>query len=273
MNNRYLVPIALLFFSFIVNAQSYHTIFGRVVNEHGEGIEYVSIGIPKDSVFTVSDIDGYFSLKIPEGKNEDIRFFHVSYESVSLPPGRYYSAKDSLFISMVYIALPEVVVVPRKEKSTTILGKGVRWAGASFGLSNSYGGIKDEEWGSLVSIRKPTRVDKAELEAKLDEADRAVLSFVIYKVDKENKSYVPVQHMPVYQSLTIDDGWKKLVFNEPETLILEPGKYYFAVRFVEFVGKGALVCKGYFKNAYDRGDDFKMPLSLGLRVIGTEYYD
>ena len=247
MNNRYLVPISLLFFSFIVNAQSYHTIFGRVVNEKGEGIEYVSIGIPKDSVFTVSDIDGFFSLRIPEGKSEDIRFFHVSYETVSLPPGRYYSAKDSLFISMVYNALPEVVVVPRKEKSTTILGKGVRWAGASFGLSNSYGGIKDEEWGSLVSIRKPTRVDKAELEAKLDEADRAVL--------------------------TIDDGWKKLVFNEPETLILEPGKYYFAVRFVEFVGKGALVCKGYFNNAYDRGDDFKMPLSLGLRVIGTEYYD
>lgn len=271
--NRYLLSTFLLLYSLFASAQSHHTISGRVVNEHGQGIEYVNIGIPKDTVFTVSDINGYFSLDIPEGKTEDIRFFHVSYESVSLAPEHYYSTEGSLTVSMVYNAIPEVVVLPRKEKSTTILGKGVRWAGASFGLSNCYGGIKDDEWGSLVTIRKPTRVDRAELEAKLSEAEIAVLSFVIYKVDKNDKTYTPVQHMPVYQSVLPEAGWKNLVFEEPEVLILDPGKYYFAVRFVEFIGKGSLDCRGYFKNAYDREDDFKMPLSIGLKVIGVEYQE
>lgn len=272
--NRFLLSISILHITIIANAKSDHMIFGRVVNEQGQGIEYVNIGIPKDTVFTVSDINGYFSLNVPEGKTQNIRFFHVSYESVSMAPDLYYSTEDCLIVHMVYNALPEVVVMPRKEKSTTILGKGVRWAGASFGLCNDFDGdIKDDEWGSLVSIRKPTRVYKAELEAKLEEAEKAVLSFVKYKVDKNDRAYTPVQHIPVYQTLTLEDSWKNLIFEEPEILVLEPGKYYCAVRFVEFVGKGSLVCKGYFKNAYDRADDFKMPLSIGLRVTGTEYFD
>ena len=38
----------------LVSAQDI-VVTGRVVNERGDGIEYVSIGIPKDTVFTVSD--------------------------------------------------------------------------------------------------------------------------------------------------------------------------------------------------------------------------
>ena len=80
-----------------------------------------------------------------------------------------------------------------------------------------------------------------------------------------------MQHIPVYQTILDSDGRKNIVFEEPETLILEPGKYYFAIRFVEFIGNGSLECQGYFKSAYERSDEFKMPLSLGLKVIGTEY--
>lgn len=269
--HRYLLTIILLISCFVANAQSYHTLYGRVVDEQGRGIEYVNIGIPKDTVYTVSDSDGYFSLKVPEGKTEDIRFSHVSYESVFLTPEQYYSTNDSLMVSMIYNVLPEVVVKPGKEKATTILGKGVRWAGANFGFANCYDGIKDEEWGSLVTIRKPTLVETAELEVKLEEAEKAVLSFVIYKVDKDDKTYTPVQHIPVYQPVTHEEGWKKLIFEEPEILILEPGKYYCAVKFVEFIGKGTLHFKGYFKNAYDREGVYKMPFSIGLLVTGVEY--
>lgn len=85
-------------------------------------------------------------------------------------------------------------------------------------------------------------------------------------------NYLIIASVPmVYQTILDSDGKKNLVFEEPETLILEPGQYYFAIRFVEFVGKGSFNCLGYFKNAYDRNDDFKMPLSIGLKVTGTEY--
>ena len=159
---------------------------------------------------------------------------------------------------------------PDAGKTVTVLGKGVRWAGCSFGLCNDWGGLKDDEWGSHEKIRKPTRIDRAEIIAELSDAQKAVISFVIYQVDGKD-NYIPMQHVPVYQTILDSDGKKNLVFEEPETLILEPGQYYFAIRFVEFVGKGSFNCLGYFKNAYDRNDNFKMPLSIGLKVTGTEY--
>lgn len=252
-------------------AQESRILSGRVVNEKGQGVEYVSIGIPKDTVYTVSDTAGYFSIRIPEGKDKAILFKHVSYELFELKPEFYYSANGNMTVTLINSALPEAIVTPRKEKAVTILGKGVRWAGCSFGLSNSLGSLKDQEWGSMVTIKKTTRVDKAEIEATLRDAEKAVLSFVVYRIDGRKEDFINVQHTPVYQSITVEEGCKNLIFEEPETIILDPGRYYFAIRFVEFDGRGSLDCKGYFKSAYDRNDNLTVPISLGLKVYGTEY--
>lgn len=266
---RLSIILSLLLIQGVVSAQD-KVVTGRVVNERGDGIEYVSIGIPKDTVFTVSDTQGYFRLLIPAGKTEDIVFKHVSYETFSVSPEYCYSADDDMIVTLVDNVLPEAVVFPDAGKTVTVLGKGVRWAGASFGLGNGLGGIKDEEWGSIETIKKTTRIDRAEIVAKLFDAQKAVLSFVVYQVD-ENGNFIPMQHIPVYQTILDSEGRRNLVFEEPETLILEPGKYYFAIRFVEFIGKGSLDCLGYFKGAYDRSTNRTVPLSLGLKVIGTEY--
>ena len=80
---------------------------GRVVNERGDGIEYVSIGIPKDTVYTVSDTQGYFRLLIPDGKTEDVVFKHVSYETFSISPEYCYSVADDMIVTLVDNVLPE----------------------------------------------------------------------------------------------------------------------------------------------------------------------
>ena len=266
---RLSIILSLLLIQGLVFAQD-KVVTGRVVNERGDGIEYASIGIPKDTVFTVSDAQGYFRILIPAGKTEDVVFNHVSYESFSVSPEYCYNTTDDLIVTLVDNILPEAVVFPDAGRPITVLGKGVRWAGCSFGLGNGLGGIKDEEWGSIETIRKPTRIDRAEIVAKLIDAQKAVLSFVIYQVD-DNENFIPMQHIPVYQTILDSEGRRNLVFEEPETLILEPGKYYFAIRFVEFMGNGTLDCLGYFKSAYDRSTKRTVPLSLGLKVIGTEY--
>lgn len=264
------VVLSFLLVHGMISAQD-KIVTGRVVNERGDGIEYVSIGIPKDTVFTVSDNQGYFRLSLPAGKTEDIVFRHVSYETFSVSPEYCYRAKDDMAVTLVDNVLPEAVVFPDAGKTVTVLGKGVRWVGCSFGLVNGLGNLKDEEWGSIERIRKPTRIDRAELEARLSDAQKAVLSFVIYKVGSKESEFTPMQHVPVYQTIYDTDGKKTLVFDEIETLILEPGRYYFAIRFVEFIGKGSLDCQGYFKSAYERSDELRIPLSLGLKVTGTEY--
>ena len=61
------------------------TVKGHVVNERGESVEYVSIGIEEDSVGVISDAQGHFTLTIPAGRKEELTFTHVSYQSVTIP--------------------------------------------------------------------------------------------------------------------------------------------------------------------------------------------
>ena len=263
--------LAVILHCTFLNAQDVRTFSGRVTDSNGDGIEYVSIGVPNDTIFTVSDINGYFRFRLPDSDTRGIVFSHLSYDPFTLDPQDAGFGTEGLSITLDYHELPEAVVLPDKGKTVTVLGKGVRWAGAGFGLSNVSGGILKEEWGSKVRLRKPTRIEKAELECKLDDVDKAVLSFVIYKITGDSTAYVPVQHIPVYQTILPGDDYENLVFEEPEVLLLDPGTYYFAVKFVEFEGDGALVCKGYFKGAYSRADDLSMPLSIGLKVTGIEF--
>ena len=263
--------LAVILHCTFLNAQDVRTFSGRVTDSNGDGIEYVSIGVPNDTIFTVSDINGYFRFRLPDSDTRGIVFSHLSYDPFTLDSQDAGFGTEGLSITLDYHELPEAVVLPDKGKTVTVLGKGVRWAGAGFGLSNVSGGILKEEWGSKVRLRKPTRIEKAELECKLDDVDKAVLSFVIYKITGDSTAYVPVQHIPVYQTILPGDDYENLVFEEPEVLLLDPGTYYFAVKFVEFEGDGALVCKGYFKGAYSRADDLSMPLSIGLKVTGIEF--
>lgn len=263
--------LAVILHCAFLNAQDVRTFSGRVTDSNGDGIEYVSIGVPNDTIFTVSDINGYFRFRLPDSDTRGIVFSHLSYDPFTLGPPEAGSDTEGLGITLNYHELPEAVVLPDDGKKVTVLGKGVRWAGAGFGLSNVEGGILNEEWGSKVRLRKPTRIEKAELECKLEDVDKAVLSFVIYEITSDSTSFVPVQHVPVYQTILPGDDYKTLVFEEPEVLLLDPGTYYFAVKFVEFEGDGALVCKGYFKSAYERTGDFHLPLSIGLKVTGIEF--
>lgn len=261
--------MALLSFQ-CLNGQEKQSISGRITDENGNGIEYVYVCSPGDTIFTISDAEGYYSFILPAKETREIVFSHIACEPFSLYPSDIRTAKN-LDVTLRYNELPAAVVVPGKGRDVTVLGKGVRWAGCSFGLSNSLGGIINEEWGSKVNIRKPTRITKAEIECFLEKADRAVLSFIILKIERDSTTYHSVQHIPVYQSIEKGEKMKNLVFEEPEVLLLEPGSYYLAIRFVEFEGDGSLMCKGYFKNAYERSGNIKAPLSIGLKVSGIEY--
>ena len=153
--------LAVILHCAFLNAQEVRTFSGRVTDSNGDGIEYVSIGVPNDTIFTVSDINGYFRFRLPDSDTRGIVFSHLSYDPFTLDPPEAGSGTEGLSIILDYHELPEAVVLPDDGKKVTVLGKGVRWAGAGFGLSNSLGGILNEEWGSKVRLRKPTRIEKA----------------------------------------------------------------------------------------------------------------
>ena len=62
MNKKTIITALLALVSMTGWAQN--TVKGHVVNERGEGVEYVSIGIEEDSVGVISDAQGHFTLTI-----------------------------------------------------------------------------------------------------------------------------------------------------------------------------------------------------------------
>lgn len=57
------------------------TVKGHIINERGDSVEYVSIGIEEDSVGVISDAQGQFTLTIPAGRKDELTFTHVSYQT------------------------------------------------------------------------------------------------------------------------------------------------------------------------------------------------
>ena len=58
------LPVAFLLALVSMTGWAQNTVKGHVVNERGEGVEYVSIGIGEDSVGVISDAQGHFTLTI-----------------------------------------------------------------------------------------------------------------------------------------------------------------------------------------------------------------
>lgn len=72
--------LALLIVHVSAFGQENITVKGRVVNQKGESVEYVQIGIPKFQTGIISTADGHFEINVPA---DTLRFFHVSYQTSS----------------------------------------------------------------------------------------------------------------------------------------------------------------------------------------------
>ena len=56
---------------------------GRISNERGEAVEYATVSIVGDTIGTLADAQGHFSLTIPHGKRNDLSITHVSYDKAN----------------------------------------------------------------------------------------------------------------------------------------------------------------------------------------------
>ena len=84
---------------------------GHVVNERGEKIEYVSLGFEADSVGTISDANGNFTIEIPANRKNDLVFTHVSFQNAVIPYATYANGHElTVTLKDKVIELAEVVV-------------------------------------------------------------------------------------------------------------------------------------------------------------------
>ena len=228
--------------------QAQTTVKGRVVNERGDGVEYVSIGIEEDSVGVISDAQGHFTLTIPAGRKELLTFTHVSYQTATIPYTTYADGYElTVTLKDKVIELAEVVV-GKKNKPHMLSGKS--WI--RMGTAGFEGDCKGEiEWGPIFKNRKDYLLTDIMVAIDKCEYEECLLSFNCYEV--RDKKFVNVLNKPIYLRVTPADNGKQLSVTPAESVVLKgKKKYCVTISVVDIKGKGRLSFPANFKSSYAR---------------------
>ena len=246
------------------------TVKGHVVNERGETVEYVSIGIEGDSVGVISDAQGHFTLTIPAGRKDELTFTHVSYQTATIPYTMYAEGGElTVTLKEKVVELAEVVV-GKKNKPHTLSGKSwIRISTATF-----EGDCKgDIEWGPIFKNRKDYLLTDIIVSIHKCEYEECLLSFNCYEV--RDKEFINILNKPIYQRVTPADNGKQL-YVSPEELVVLKGKkkYCVTISVVDIKGKGRLSFPANFKRSYARHKiKGKMRKIFGCPMIIVKGYE
>ena len=250
MNKKLIITALLALVAMTGWAQT--TVTGHVVNERGETVEYVSIGIEEDdgedqssSVGVISDAQGNFTLTIPAGRKDDLTFTHVSYQPATIPYANGHNLTVTLKDKVVELA---EVVVGKKNKPHTLSGKSwIRISTASF-RGNCKGDI---EWGPIFKNRKDYLLTDIMVSIDKCEYEECLLSFNCYEV--RDKKLYSVLNKPIYRRVTPADNGKQIYVNPVESVVLKgKKKYCVTISVVDMMGNGSLSFPANFKSSYAR---------------------
>ena len=249
------------------------TVSGQVLNERGETVEYVSIGIEGDSVGVISDAKGHFTLTIPTDRRDELAVSHVSYQMVTVPYEAYSAGKElTVTLQDKVVELMEVVVGDER-KARTLSGKSVV-PFSVVGFVGEHDG--DIEWGPLFRNRKDYMLTEILLDVSECTYDECMLSFNVYEV--RDKQFENILNKPIYKLVTPDDNGKQIAVSPEEAVVLHRKKdYCVSVCLVDAKGKGGLYSPLNLKNSYARnnakGKMRKLPACPSLVVKGEEILD
>ena len=109
---RILLILIIVLWQSVVWAQI--SVKGKITDVNGKGVEYVSVGV--DSLFTISDVDGYFELKIPDGHTAPMIFHHISYRTQQLPFDTFKSGSVSVKLEEDIYNLSNIIISNKELK-------------------------------------------------------------------------------------------------------------------------------------------------------------
>ena len=280
--------IALLLLPVCVFAQESVPIRGRIVNEQGEPVEYVHVGIPKLQLGTISTADGHFEISAPR---DTLEFIHVSYQT-----GRHVvtGPDDDLVVVLHENELPPAVFIGGDTKEKYLLRPGTKIFGNGGVLvfEPKTGSTKGVEIGSVARTSKPFLVQDIQFGIWQNSIPDCVVSVNIYRIEGRNEEFIPVLQKPIYVDVAELEKPQEFHLQPEETILLEPGKYFISFQIVDCDEKALeaylqtpeserdwsqmrLATILYFKGSDTRkaalGKMEHYPVNIGMVVKGLEY--
>ena len=247
---------------------------GRVTNPEGIGVEYATIGVPGTRYGTLTGSEGRFTLALPQGCNDTLSVSHVSYSEAKIAAATFMS-NGNIVIGLEYKALDSLVVFDGKRKKAKLINKGMRVAGAATSYDvNSLG----NEVGSIISTKNAFEVEEIKFTVLSNKINDAKLSVSIYSIDEGKGEFHNRIHRPIYADIAVSNSKKEYCISPQETIILDAGEYFVAVKLVD--GKSdnhmheKMLLPLYLKKSYIRKGATehpeKIPVNIGLQIKGAE---
>lgn len=253
------------------------TVKGRIVSEEGAAVEYATIGIPGTKNGTLSGIDGVFELTLPQECNDTIVASHVSFGNVKIPAAAYRNSGEDFIVTMQPKFLKELTVYDGKRKKAKLSDGGMKIAGGVIQLSTEKLGY---EVGSIMKVKRIFEVEEILFSTVSNSIENAKLSINIYSIDESESNFSNVLHHPVYVEIPVSDKKHEHVITAKENIVLAPGRYYVALKFVDGnkpAGEDGkmqfplyLISSSYIRNSPVDIPE-KVPVNLGLEITGYEY--
>ena len=244
--------IMMMFALVAMTGQAQITLKGSIINERGEKIEYVSVGLEEDSIGTISDANGNFTIEIPANRKNDLVFTHVSFQKAVVPYETYANGQQLTVTMKDKVVELAEVVVGKKNKPQKIAGKAISGPMASF---RGKGKADALEWGPVFRSKKDYVI------------------FNIYEI--QGDKFVNILNKPIYQRIEKSDGKLRLDVQPEETIVLKgKKKYYISVAVIDSDRYGILDMQSQFKTSYARnitkGKKRKLPIGPAIMVQGYE---
>lgn len=281
-----LLLLALLLVHISAFGQDKITVRGRIVNQQGEAVEYVQVGIPKLQTGTISTADGHFEITVPA---DTLQFFHVSYQTRSYVVT---GPADDVVIVLQENELPPAVLTGGNTKEKYLLRPGTKVFGNGGVLvfEPKTGSTKGVEIGSVAKAKKPFLVQDIQFGIWQNSIPDCVVAVNIYYI--EDKDFVNVLQKPIYVKVPESEQAQEFHIQPEETILLEPGRYYISFQIVDCNEKALeeylqvpeserdwsqmrLSTILYFKSSYVRkaalGKMEHYPVNIGMVVKGLEF--
>ena len=281
--------LTAVFLPVLLAAQEQVSVRGRIVDEKGEPVEYVQVGVPERHIGTISTVDGQFEISVPI---DTLEFFHVSYQTARYPVT---GPVDNLVIVLHENELPPAVFIGgnTKEKYLVRPGKSVLKNMGSIVADLHEEGIGGE-LGSIATAKKPFLIQDIQFTIKSNSIPKCVASINVYRIEGEPETFVNILHKPIYFNIDIFDRPQDFDIQPDEPILLEPGKYFISFQIVavdedllrEFrntpeservqaFGSKFASFPIYLKSSYIRhaamGKMEHLPVNIGVAVKGLEY--
>jgi hypothetical protein len=280
--------LATLLLPVMLFAQERVTVKGRIIDEKGDAVEYVQLGVPKLQIGTISTADGRFEIELP---CDTLEFFHVSYQPASYPVT---GPSDDVVIVLQEQELPPSVIIGGNTKEKYLLRPGTKILGNKgiISFSLQHGRSEGRELGSVALVRKPFLVQDILLSVHSNHIPSCVASVNIYRIEDKKESFVNVLRKPIYFPVALSNDPQPFDIQPEEPLLLEPGKYFIAFQIVGYDEEALLAFLAkpeedrnfwemtmdfviHFKSSYVRevalGEMKPLPVNIGIAVKGLEY--